>query len=178
MIETIDQGRDEDMEAMWGELETRLAGTDAAWNLIIGHHPAATYGHHAGGSHHRTRKDVAYTISRPLRLLDLGDEAVDAFADRLMRIAAVAPTPTLYLSGHDHNLQLIRVNDRFVQVVSGSASKVSALPYAGPDMLLGEAEPGMVRLDATETELWLTYVWLDGNGTRHDEAFRVTAGVP
>ena len=177
MIEAIDQGRDEDVEAMWAALAVRLGATDARWNLIIGHHPAATYGHHAGGPYDRRRKDVAYTLARPLRLLDLGDPAVDTFAVRLREIAEAAPVPTLYLSGHDHNLQLIRVSDRFVQVVSGSASKVSDLPYAGPDLLIGEAEPGMVRLDATPDSLWLTYVWVDETGARHDEAFRVTAGV-
>ncbi len=63
----------------------------------------------------------------------------------------------IYLAGHDHSLQLIEVNDRMIQVVSGSAGKVSWVAVSAPGLQYSAAKPGFVRLDATSSRLWIQF---------------------
>jgi hypothetical protein len=75
----------------------------------------------------------------------------DSLEDILARHDAI------YLAGHDHNLQLIEVSGRMIQVVSGSSSKTSWVASSAPGMHYSASKPGFVRLDATHRTLWMQF---------------------
>jgi acid phosphatase len=72
-------------------LGEKLAGSTASWKIVIGHHPLISGGDHGGSSTVRDRIE-------PL---------------------LVAHDVDLYLSGHDHDLQLLKTGHRYLQAVSG-----------------------------------------------------------
>jgi hypothetical protein len=89
----------------------------------------------------------------------------DSLEDILARHGAI------YLSGHDHNLQLIEVSGRMIQVVSGSSSQASWVANSAPGLHYSAAKPGFVRLDATDNRLWMRFCTVedDSDGSEGPE---------
>ncbi len=81
--------------------------------------------------------------------------AYRAVADSLEEI--LSRHGAIYLAGHDHSLQLIDVSGRMIQVVSGSAGKVSWVANSAPGLQYSAAKLGFVRLDATSNRLWMQF---------------------
>lgn len=75
-------------------------------------------------------------------------------------LARLARHHALYLAGHDHSLQLLEPAPGVYQVISGSAGKVSVVGD-GADTRFAHAAPGFARLDATATDLWITFFAVD-----------------
>ena len=92
--------------------------------------------------------------------------AYSQFAENLVEIAD--RYHALLVSGHDHNLQLIRVTDRVMQVVSGSAGKVSWVAGSGGDLLYSASKPGFVRFDLNADQLWMQFCTVDINDPAAD----------
>ena len=88
----------------------------------------------------------------------------------------------VFLSGHDHSLQLLTVDgvpigggkNTLYQVVSGSAGKKS--PVRGdakhPDLVFSNSEYGLVRFDVLGDEMWIEFIDAGQNQGRH--LFRLT----
>jgi hypothetical protein len=90
---------------------------------------------------------------------DTDHPAYKAFELRLEEI--LHRHDAIMLSGHDHSLQLIEVNHRTIQVISGSAGKTSAVAGAGGDLHYSAARPGFARFDLTGTDLWIRFCALE-----------------
>jgi len=102
---------------------------------------------------------------------DLSHEANGTFADRMGRELSTRQH-IVYISGHEHSLQLIWYKDRLLQVVSGAGSKLSPVSK-GKDTVMKVKEPGMVRFDVVGEELWIEYIYGSSARKRKSTAFRI-----
>lgn len=89
----IVDGQDPGQQMTW--LEEQLKNSTARWKIVIGHHPVFSNGQHGG------------------------DETLNLLLIPLFRQYGV----DMYISGHDHDLQILRVNG-FHQLVSGGGSRI------------------------------------------------------
>ena len=105
-----------------------LSTSDADYKLVVGHHPAITGGQHK----------VAHRIGRVLPPV-FEEFGVD-----------------VYLSGHDHDLQLLQSNAGWLQVVSGAGSKLRSTSWIN-ETVFAEATPGFCWLLIDENGLSLSY---------------------
>lgn len=81
------------------------------------------------------------------------------FADSLEHV--LAKHDAIYLSGHDHSLQLIDLSGRAIQVVSGSAGKESWVASSAPDLHYSAGKPGYARFDVTDQVIWMRFCTVD-----------------
>jgi hypothetical protein len=168
-----------ELERHWVALANLLERQkDVPWLMVLGHHPVATHGPH-GGHHPRPmglHLEALWEGTRGLfgahDIQDLSHEAYATFADRMGR-ALAARHRVVYVSGHEHSLQLIWYKDRLLQVVSGAGSKLSPVGK-GKDTVMKIKELGMVRFDVVGEELWIEFIYGSSARDRQSTAFRVT----
>jgi acid phosphatase len=130
VLDTEELRRDDGASAeqrLW--LEDKLSRSTARWKIVMGHHPARSNGVH--GSTSALRKSLEPLFER----------------------YGVA----LYLSGHDHDLELLETGRGYLQVVSGAGSKPRSMRW-GDDTLFASAAPGFVWVGIEKDELWLVFV--------------------
>lgn len=126
-------------------LDAELAKCRARWRIVIGHHPILSHGEHGGSS----------IVAR---------ELVPLFERHGVH---------LYLSGHDHDLQLIRSRTNWCQIVSGAGSSTREVGRGrGTEFAL--AEPGFAWLRLTETSAHVEFV---GAETGPRGAYRIDRAV-
>ncbi|QDV84866.1 metallophosphoesterase [Planctomycetes bacterium TBK1r] len=113
-------------ELVW--LDQQLSQSDARFKIVIGHHPAIS------GGKHGASPAIAESLPGLLR-----DHAVD-----------------LYLSGHDHDLQLNESGQGWCQIVSGSGSKLRSTSWT-EQTAFAKAAPGFCWLLIRDGELWVTF---------------------
>lgn len=107
-------------------LGEELARSTARWKIVFGHHPALSHGQH-GGTEEILRQVV------PL----LERFGVD-----------------LYVTGHDHDLQLLDSGRGWLQLVSGAGSSTRDTRY-GDETLYASASPGYARVDLGRKAMWI-----------------------
>ena len=123
----------------------------AAWRVVATHHPVETYGSHNGGRVSTgIRKDlywvertallplslaVNYTLLRGVGHQDPYQGRYRAFRRVLYRTLEEAPVDVL-VSGHDHSLQLVKIDHPGIpyQVVSGMGAYGSPYKRWGQDL--------------------------------------------
>lgn len=130
MLDTTEivEGGGEALEQLrW--LDEQLATSRSRWKIVAGHHPVVS-----SGGHGPTRE-----LARTLRPL-LERHGVDA-----------------YLSGHDHDLELLRTGAQWIQVVSGAGSTTRNVRWS-EETSFADARPGFVRLSVRPDELWVEFV--------------------
>lgn len=115
-----------DEQMKWFRKE--LSESRADYKIVVGHHPALTGGQHK----------VAHRIGREL------PPVFDEFA------------VDLYLSGHDHDLQLLQSEGGWLQVVSGAGSKLRSTTWID-ETLFAEATAGFCWLLIDEDGFSLSY---------------------
>ena len=93
-------------------IEQALGGKQG-WRILVGHHPLYTTGHHAEDD----ELEVLRRLLEP-RIAELGVQ--------------------LYLSGHDHDQELLRKGS-LIQVVQGSGSRLRSQEIEPPDPIPGDA---------------------------------------
>jgi len=146
----------------WDELARLLALHRALpWIVILGHHPIVTHGRHGGYRPWPMGLHIDKAVAGLRGLLHLGDrqdtdhKAYRRFVAHLRAsIRACAGPRCVYISGHDHSLQVLDAGGGLVQVVSGAASKTSAVS-TGPDTIFSARGPGLFRFDLAGNELWI-----------------------
>jgi hypothetical protein len=166
------------LERHWVRLRNLIERhEDVRWVFVLGHHPVATHGPH-GGHHPRPLglhlEALWAGISGAIGgqdIQDLSHEANRTFADRMGRELS-ARQRIVYVSGHEHSLQLIWYKDRLLQVVSGSGSKLSPVGK-GKDTVMKIKELGLVRFDVVGEELWIEYIYGSSARKRKSTAFRI-----
>lgn len=109
-------------------LREQLTASTADWKLVAGHHPAIT-----GGQH-----EVDERIGRVLPPL-FEEFDVD-----------------LYLSGHDHDLQMLDSGQGWKQIVSGAGSKLRSTSWIDETMF-AKATPGFCWLLIEEDQLAVSF---------------------
>lgn len=129
----IDRGEDMGEQARW--LERELARSDAHWKIVCGHHPIVGHGEHGGS------KAVARALAGALTAHDVD----------------------LYLSGHDHDLELVRTDARWLQVACGAGSNTRDVTWSD-ETLFASGEAGFARLSIAGDVLALEF--FDSEGTR------------
>lgn len=121
-------------QAEW--LDAELKRSQAQWRIVVGHHPVISHGEHGGSS-------------------EVADALVPVFERHGVH---------LYLSGHDHDLQLVRSQSGWCQVVSGAASTTREVGR-GPGTVFSEAQPGFVWLRLTKHHAHVQCVLADSEST-------------
>jgi tartrate-resistant acid phosphatase type 5 len=123
----------EPIEEGWAEapgeiawLETELARSSARWKIVIGHHPALSHGRHGGT-----------------------EEIVRGIVPLFERFGV-----DLYVTGHDHDLQLLDSGRGWLQLVSGAGSSTRDTRWSD-DTLFAAASPGYARVDLGKSATWI-----------------------
>lgn len=118
-------------------LQRWLGSAGTRRSLVVAHHPLASGGDHGRpGCTSFDDQDIDCDKYQDLREALLG-----AFRD--------AP-PVLYATGHDHDLQLLRLPGvPTLQAISGSGSKLESVD-AKPETLFCKKAPGWMRLDVAK----------------------------
>jgi DNA repair exonuclease SbcCD nuclease subunit len=128
----------------------RLVASDAAWRVVVGHHPLRSDGPHGDAGEYEGWSGVPFLSGQGVR--NLLEEQVCAHAD-------------LYLSGHDHSRQWL--SDCGVQhVISGAGSSITDLPRNRPNRMWGSATLGSVWLEMGQR---LTIAFFDAQGQLEQE---------
>jgi tartrate-resistant acid phosphatase type 5 len=120
--------------------------TPPGWRIVAGHHPFRSNGRHGNAGAYEGWAHIPW----------LSGNSVATFVNDHICGAA-----DLYVSGHDHNLQVLNECGTTL-VVSGSGAKVTALVDRGNTPAFASDEPGFVLLDLTETAGTLTVVGARG----------------
>lgn len=119
--------RESDEQLRW--LEEKLAHSRARWKIAVGHHPLRSNGAHGG-------------IGR----------VCDALEETFVRHGVA-----LYLSGHDHDLELLDSGRGYLQVVSGAGSSSRSMRW-GDGTVFASAAPGFVWVALEADVLELVFV--------------------
>lgn len=143
-------------EKFFDELEGEIKKARGKTTLIAVHHPIFTNGSHGGqysfGSH-MSPLPVLGSVKNIVRktggviTVDNQNMRYNAFKKRIITLSQ-ENEKTIFVSGHDHNLQYI-VQDNLPQIVSGSGSKTNATRNVGGGQF-SYATQGYARLDVFE----------------------------
>jgi hypothetical protein len=135
------------------ELEGEIKKARGKTTLIAIHHPMYTNGSHGGqysfGSHMKPLP-VLGTLKNLIRktggviTVDVQNKLYNEFRKRIITLSQ-ENDKTIFVSGHDHNLQYI-VQDNLPQIVSGSGSKTTPTRNVGGGQFSSSAS-GFSRLD-------------------------------
>ena len=109
-------------------LANELSLSKARWKVVFAHHPALSHGRHGGTK--EVVRDVVPLFER---------FGVD-----------------LYVTGHDHDLQLLDSRKGWIQVVSGAGSSTRDVRW-GDDTLYADAAPGYARIDLGPNAMWIEF---------------------
>ncbi|RKE98432.1 metallophosphoesterase [Ichthyenterobacterium magnum] len=135
------------------EFESQIKKARGKTTIVAVHHPMFTNGSHGGqysfGSH-MSPIPVLGTLKNLIRktggvtTVDIQNKLYNEFRKRIITLSQ-ENNKTIFVSGHDHNLQYI-VQDNLPQIVSGSGSKVSATRNVGNGQF-SYGTSGYARLD-------------------------------
>jgi len=147
----------------WQKLNT-IFEHDSGWKILLGHHPIKTHGWHGGfrSAIWWVPPIIFFTITDKLflsRIQDLDHPANQAFQRDLTQFMRQNDV-YFYLSGHEHNLQLIRIGERNFQLISGASGKLSEVSH-DDDTFFSHQARGFVRCDVTKDAFWLEFISID-----------------
>lgn len=171
LLDLYDKKNKAGLTLHWQKLQELLENSAAPWKIIIGHHPIKTHGRHGGyrsAIWYVPPIIIALAINKLFvqRLQDTGHRAYKAFRKDLTKFIK-RNNVQFYLSGHEHNLQLLGIGDNAFQVISGSAGKLTPLTHKN-DTFFSLQKYGFVRFDVTEKELWMDFLAVEPEtGTHH-----------
>jgi len=114
-------------------LDDELKKSKARWNLVIGHKPVYSYGYHG---------DTPFMVQDVLPLL--------------------CGRADLYLSGHEHNSQVLRADCGLPLIISGSAGKPFPKIDQGERTLYVNNQPGFSYLIVQENKITVQMVTENG----------------
>lgn len=140
-------------DKFFDELEGEIKKARGKTTLIAIHHPMYTNGSHGGQysfSSHMKPLPVLGTIKNVIRkaggvtTVDVQNKLYNEFRKRIITLSQ-ENDKTIFVSGHDHNLQYI-IQDNLPQIVSGAGSKIMATRNVNGGKF-SYGNPGFVRLD-------------------------------
>ncbi len=114
-------------------LEEQLQKSRAHWKIVYGHHPIYSYGY--------------YGINKDLK--------------KILEPIFQKYKIDLYLSGHDHNQQLIKSDSGTFYIISGAGSEPKIV-QSGKDALFASSKLGFAWFKLTKNKLILQFISVDG----------------
>lgn len=190
ILALLEGGREDAAERHFQALDSLLAASDTDWKIVFAHHPLVTHGFHSGyagleqwlwsGPRNGFTKYVPWYLrifTAPLApfgvagdrwltksVQDLDNRHNETYQRRVSAILLERGVRVM-LSGHDHNLQLLRVGDAdagggLLQVVSGSAGQADPVG-SGEDTYFFRRALGYARFDVRAESLQITFVGVD-----------------
>ncbi|MFQ6112614.1 MAG: metallophosphoesterase [bacterium] len=166
------------LQKHWDRLESLLADS-VDWKVILGHHPIRSHGQHGGfRSWYWWLPPVfLYTVIDKWiykRLQDLDHPANVRFQKDLLAIMKKLNVH-IYLSGHEHNIQFLKIDKKNFQIISGSAAKLSPVTHKD-DTLFSHASPGFARFDVSSQEMWVEFFQVDVESSTYKSSalFKIT----
>lgn len=114
-------------------LKKELENSTARWNLVMGHKPIHSYGYHG---------DTDFMVAQVLPLL--------------------CGRADLYLSAHEHNLQVLQADCGLPLLISGAGGKLRPEKEKGPRSLFAAPELGFTYLQVKADVILLQVVSVDG----------------
>ncbi len=163
LLNLYQKSKKEDLQKHLNQLKSLLQN-NSKWKFIIGHHPIKTHGTHGG-----FRKAIfwvppiiLYTIIDKLfikPIQDLDNSHYKKLIEDLGNIIKKYPR-AFYLAGHEHSLELLEIDKKNFQLVSGSAAKLSGVGHKS-DTIFSHAANGFTRFDVTDEELWIEFFEVD-----------------
>ncbi|MGB7344568.1 MAG: metallophosphoesterase [Pirellulaceae bacterium] len=120
-------------------LDSELAASDAQWKIVMGHHPIITGGEHG-----------------PSQIMQ------DRFAPLFIK-----HNVDIYAAGHEHDLQMLDSNQGWLQVISGSGSKIRSTTWIDSTQFAA-AKPGFAWLLVQNGRLSISYFSCDGHLFTHE----------
>lgn len=145
-------------QAAW--LDPALAGTDARWKVVFGHHPYVSNGQHGNAGTYEGAPGVPYTSGAAVR---------DFFAGH------VCGRADLYLSGHEHNLQWLEACGTDF-VISGAGAKTTPLVDRGNTPRFALSEEGFAWIELGADQMRVAFY--DERGELRFEASTPRDGAP
>jgi tartrate-resistant acid phosphatase type 5 len=128
-------------------IETVLSRPAPPWSIGFGHHPIRSNGHHGNAGEYEGFSWIPWASGHQL----------DTFGQQI-----VCPEFDVWISGHEHNLQLIEHCDTTF-IVSGAGGSLTALRDRGNHPLFAAAEMGFVILEVRAASLDVAFYDRDGN---------------
>ncbi len=132
----IDTNHLDDHQLLW--LSHELKGSQAKWKIVYGHHPIHSYGYHG---------NTPELVEKLLPILTQGN--VD-----------------FYLSGHDHDMQVLKGPSDLVMVVSGAAAQ-SRPSHKGPETLFNTGGLGFAHFVIEDKQVSLRFIDKAGHELFH-----------
>jgi hypothetical protein len=135
------------------EFESEIKKARGKTTIVALHHPMYSNGSHGGQysfASHMKPIPVLGTLKNVIRktggiiTVDMQNKLYQEFRERIITLS-LENDKTIFVSGHDHNLQYI-VKDNLPQIVSGAGSKVTATRNVGNGQF-SYGSPGYARLD-------------------------------
>ena len=126
------KNNDPQLEWLGRMLNTAREKTPNAWRIVVGHHPVVSGGEHGVNG-------------------DLED-----YRKRLLPVLKVGAAH-LYVAGHDHDLQLLKVETLY-QMVSGGGGQDKRTVKKVAESVFCRKGYGFAVVEATATELRLNYL--------------------
>ena len=148
----------------------RIANEQREQVILFAHHPLFSNGHH-GKKKQPIRFLINYTPLQLFGLLglnrtlsqDIYNPKYKRLRKRMLSIIEKYNN-CLYVSGHDHNLQYLKVNNNHY-IVSGSGSKLSKLHEGEHTLLYGnDKERGFFKLEIYENNKRVLIPYLENKG--------------
>lgn len=156
-------------DSFYERLTTTLEELRGGRVVLAAHHPMASGGPHGGNVGLFDHGPILYYLAAKsgLNVQDLASERYARMLDRLRTaIAESGARPLAMAAGHDHSLQVIRMDGSDApryQLVSGSGSKSSRASRVSGTRYANSAH-GFMRLDFTPTSTRLVTFALDPVG--------------
>jgi hypothetical protein len=143
----------------WSRVSAMLSEGTKPWRIVVGHHPVISH-----GSHGKVKPLWKHLLDRVRRhsIQNLDTPEYRNFSKDLIAIMQ-QQNVTFYLSGHEHNLQLLDLGKNNFQVISGSAGEARSVNKC-PDTIYADPALGFVRFDANDAGIRLSFLSTDYEG--------------
>lgn len=157
------------IDSFYARLEAELVRLSGQRVILAAHHPMVSGGPHGGNVAAFDHGPLVYYlgVKSGLGVQDIASPRYTQMVTRLGdAIAASGARPLAFAAGHDHSLQVIRMEGAaqpLYQLVSGSASRTSPVDRITGTRYASEAH-GYMRIDFTAREAIVTVLATDDSG--------------
>jgi hypothetical protein len=133
-------------------IKNKLIGSTNPWRIAFGHHPYLSNGKHGNAGNYEPK----YKALNPIK-----GKAIKKLIER-----GICPSFDIYMSGHDHNLQILKGTKKcpITTIVSGAGgASITSLVKDRNPWHFQSSEPGFMFFVASENKLQNDFVKINSN---------------